>query len=209
MVEDPERQIRIDQQVRDVDDDVVGAVEAVVLTPTLARITHVSVSPGGGFTESRLVPVEDLVSDGTRLRLRHRHVWPNGYERTYEMDYLPLESSGDYHLPYPYDTEDLLVWDRLQTPLGTGSVIRSHLPKGEHQLHSGTPVRTTEGRRIGHVAGFFLDEDTDDVTHVVLRHGHLWGRKTMLLPLSLVDHLEDGELVVRGTVADLGRYALA
>ncbi|MFA9431872.1 PRC-barrel domain-containing protein [Egicoccus sp. AB-alg2] len=209
MADDRELLVRIDQRVFDEKGNVVGVVEAVVLTPTLSHMTHVSVSPGGGFTESRLVPIDDLEPTDGSLRLRTDAPWPHGFDRTYDLDFLPLEQDGDYQLPYPYGAEHLLLWDRLETPMGTGTVIRSQLPPGEHELHSGTPVRSADGQRIGHVAGLFLDQATDEVSHVVLRHGHLWERRTVLLPLSLLEGFREGELVVRGTVADLDRYAVS
>ncbi|HJZ02361.1 MAG TPA: PRC-barrel domain-containing protein, partial [Streptosporangiaceae bacterium] len=45
---------------------------------------------------------------------------------------------------------------------------------------------------IGHVQGLLVDPDDHRVTHVLLREGHLWGRKEVAIPISAVTGAEEG-----------------
>lgn len=64
------------------------------------------------------------------------------------------------------------------------------VPAGELAVHRGTEVNATDGQ-VGKVAGLLLDEDSGEVTHMVLEEGHLWGKKDVALPLTDIDRVED------------------
>lgn len=203
-----EQWVRIGELVRGADGEEIGRVEAVVLSPTLARLTHVSVSPGGTYTEARLVPIVDLEPGVGCVQLASTHRWPGDYPATYEVELLPPADGSEYRLPYPYAADDVLVWDGLETPFGMGIVVREHVPEGETAFYAGTPVTSQDGERIGVIAGFLVHPATQEISHVLLRHGHLWGRRTVLLPLDLIEGFERHTVVVRGTRKDLDRYAI-
>jgi hypothetical protein len=42
------------------------------------------------------------------------------------------------------------------------------------------------------VRGFLADPGDDRITHVLLREGHLWGRKEVAIPISAVTGVQDG-----------------
>jgi len=56
---------------------------------------------------------------------------------------------------------------------------------------AGDPVHATDGE-IGRVQGFLVDSGDHRVTHVLLREGHLWGRKEVAIPVSAVTGVEEG-----------------
>ena len=45
---------------------------------------------------------------------------------------------------------------------------------------------------IGKVDGFAVDPEDHKVTHVLLREGHLWGRKKVAIPISSVTAVDEG-----------------
>ena len=45
---------------------------------------------------------------------------------------------------------------------------------------------------IGEVLGFIVDPDDQQVTHVVLKEGHLWGRREVAIPISAVTAIDEG-----------------
>ena len=49
-------------------------------------------------------------------------------------------------------------------------------------------VRASDGK-IGLVAGLISDESGENVTHLILQEGHLWGKKEVAIPLSAVDRI--------------------
>ncbi len=50
-------------------------------------------------------------------------------------------------------------------------------------------VRARDGQ-IGLVGGLISDESGDNVTHLVLQEGHLWGKAEVAIPVSAVDRVE-------------------
>ncbi|HYB19002.1 MAG TPA: hypothetical protein VEF71_26530 [Streptosporangiaceae bacterium] len=45
---------------------------------------------------------------------------------------------------------------------------------------------------MGRVQGFLVSPDDDQVTHVLLQEGHLWGRKKVAIPISAVTRVDAG-----------------
>jgi hypothetical protein len=56
----------------------------------------------------------------------------------------------------------------------------------------------TPDDRLGHVDGFRVDGD-DQITHVVLERGHLWGRREVTIPIGAVTRVNTDSVTVRLT----------
>jgi sporulation protein YlmC with PRC-barrel domain len=65
------------------------------------------------------------------------------------------------------------------------------VPAGEVQVRRRQPVHAADGD-IGRVRGLTVDPDTGHVTHILLDEGHLWGKKTVGIPISAVESVKDG-----------------
>ncbi len=61
----------------------------------------------------------------------------------------------------------------------------------EAELIPGKPVHAVDGE-IGQVLGFIVDPDDQQVTHVLLKEGHLWGRREVAIPVSAVTAIDKG-----------------
>ena len=66
----------------------------------------------------------------------------------------------------------------------TVGTVPDELP-GEDEVFRGDHVHATDGD-IGHVLGFVIEAGSGRVTSVLLREGHLLGRRTMFIPRSAV-----------------------
>ena len=79
--------------------------------------------------------------------------------------------------------------------MGTGHhrpvVVNNVVPEGETDLQDGERVHATDGE-IGQVEGFLADPDGNHITYVLLREGHLWGRKEVAIPISAVTGFDYG-----------------
>jgi sporulation protein YlmC with PRC-barrel domain len=51
-------------------------------------------------------------------------------------------------------------------------------------------VYATDGY-IGRVEEFVMDPDSDNITHLVVREGHLWGRRDLSIGVSQIAAIED------------------
>ena len=69
--------------------------------------------------------------------------------------------------------------------------VEDVIPVGEDQVGPGDRVHAVDGE-IGRVQGFLVNPDDDQVTHVLLQEGHLWGRKEVAIPISAVTGVDAG-----------------
>ena len=65
-------------------------------------------------------------------------------------------------------------------------VQERNIPEGELALHSGMQVEATDGK-VGKLDVLVLDANSGEVTNLLLREGHLWGKKDVAIPVSAVD----------------------
>jgi sporulation protein YlmC with PRC-barrel domain len=64
------------------------------------------------------------------------------------------------------------------------------IPPGELTISRGAEVRDSSDHKIGTVDEFLIDPASGHITHLVLREGHLWGRKDVTIPLSEIKAIE-------------------
>jgi hypothetical protein len=64
------------------------------------------------------------------------------------------------------------------------------VPTGEVAVRRGDAVHAKDGW-IGAVDGLVIDPTSDQVTHVILQEGHVWGRKHVAIPIGAANRVED------------------
>jgi sporulation protein YlmC with PRC-barrel domain len=180
-------------------DGVCGEVRRVVIDPASDTVTHLVIRPGHRREAGRLVPLDLLDTTGGEIRLRCTRAEFDKLDRAEESDVVEGADSGGL-------LGDALVHEggEAYAPAGPGDlidvgpqpvhrrvVIRDVVPQGEIQVRPGDRVHAVDGE-IGRVQGFLADSGDDRVTHVLLREGHLWGRKEVAIPISAVTGVEDG-----------------
>ena len=123
-----------------------------------------------------------------------------------------------------YRTDQILAWPYYGLNLGVG-LTRGHphdtravggasdalegarydrVPKGEVEVRRGDTVHARDGE-IGRVRGLVVDLADDQVTHVLLEDGHLWGAREISIPIGAVSDARHGVRVAltRDQVRDL------
>jgi sporulation protein YlmC with PRC-barrel domain len=73
------------------------------------------------------------------------------------------------------------------------SVPEEHIPAGELAVYSGMQVEASDGK-VGKLDELVLDPKSGDITHLLMREGHLWGRKDVAVPVSAYD-FADGDTI--------------
>jgi uncharacterized protein YrrD len=186
-------------EVRCADGDL-GELADIVIDPTTRRVTHLVVEPKHEYFTPRLVPV-DLVGSGDALPivLTCSLEEAGKLEHAEEVAYLRL---GEFPVDDPrYDvqvTEMLALpyYEGLDMPTagvttyGQGVDVRyQRVPKGELEIRRKSPVISSDSHRLGHVDGLVVAEG--EVTHVVLEHGHLWGKREIAVPIGAVEGVNE------------------
>ncbi len=181
-------------------DGVCGVLRRVVVDPVSRALTHLAVEPQHGSFPGHLVPIELVTSSDTEIRLDCTSSDFAALEEADETQLLPGPSAG-----YGYEQEEMYSWPYFRLG-GTGAmgmrigadmhpgpheVVSDHVPVGEAEVRRGEAVHATDGD-IGHVRGLVVEPDDHHVTHVLLEEGHLWGHKTVAIPIAAVRSVDDG-----------------
>lgn len=61
-------------------------------------------------------------------------------------------------------------------------ITKEAIPIGEFKLKKGMAVKNKDGKTLGHVDELIVDTDTDYISHIVMRTGHLFGVKEVAVP---------------------------
>lgn len=187
-------------------DGVCGELRRVVVDPVARAITHLVVEPRHRQGEGRLVPVDLVISAAKEIQLRCTRSDFDELEAAEEKQFLPGASGQwgyrqDQLLSMPY--YGLGAGGMGMAGLGVGGlgiggmgpgpheIINDRVPAGEVEVRRGEHVHATDGA-IGRVQGLVMDPSDHQVTHVLLAEGHLWGHKTVAIPISAVERIDDG-----------------
>jgi hypothetical protein len=178
-------------------DGAAGELTRIVVDPVAQSVTHLAVEPGHRRGLARLVPVQlagAAASDSIALNCTMAEF--DALDPAEETLFVP--GSRGYEM---YGPEQVLAWpyyrlgDAVMFPEDEGKVSETittdTVPRGEVAVRRGAHVHATDGP-IGHVQGLVIDPGTEHVTHVLLQEGHLWGRKQVAIPISVVTELDDG-----------------
>jgi sporulation protein YlmC with PRC-barrel domain len=192
-------------------DDAFGDLADVVIDPGAQRVTHLVVQPHERHDLARLVPIGraqlgagsggrisldctvgelnevEPLHDFAYVRLGERPLasnWDVGIE---EISQMPLSGSlgvnalGAGMEPIGFDDHGTLSYDRI--------------PKGTVELRSASEVTSSDGHHVGHVVGLVIDE-TQQISQLVLEHGHLWGKREIEIPIGSIDRIESDEVLL-------------
>ena len=157
-------------------DGVRGVVRRIIIDPDTRSVTHLVIEAKHRLQPGRLVPV-DLVDTTTgEIRLHCTIAEFDRLEPAEETQLVEGPGLGIGTLP---------GGPPLGIPEPTQVVVQDAVPVGETEVCPGDPVHALDGE-IGQVQGFLVRADDRRVTHVLLREGHLWGRKKVAIPISAV-----------------------
>ncbi len=195
-------------------DQTVGELADVVIDPVKRRLTHIVVKQHHGQGEARLVPIElvEAADDDGTIALRCTAADVQEQPTVEEFSYLHLdqEAAADPEwdvgvtrvLALPYYESGGLDGGYVGGAQEVG-VVYDRIPKGEVEVRRSSSVMTSDGRYVGDVDGFLVDEE-DRITHFVLERGHLWGRKEVTVPIGAVEKFESDTVKIALTTEELG-----
>ena len=167
-------------------DGVCGRSESILVNPVLDKVTHLIVREAASNTEY-IVPIDfvvETIDDTIRLRcskaelkkmdpfIKTTFVEQKVPDRNFNYPGGLFGGGAYYYLPYVASDET------VQVPME-----HKQIPVGELTAQRGTRVEATDGY-IGHVDEFVVNPENGHITHLVMREGHLWGKKDVIIPVS-------------------------
>ena len=186
-------------------DGVCGELTRVVLDPVARSLTHVVVQPKHRHEAGRLVPVGLVDPTAAAIGLRCTTAVFAALPTAEESQFLP-----EWNEYQGYQRDQILAWPYYGLRMGAGTglgaagvmaasqvdsaprqVTHDRVPIGEVQVRRGEHVHATDGT-IGRVQGLVVHSGDHLVSHVLLDEGHLWGKRSVAIPIGSVAGVDDG-----------------
>jgi sporulation protein YlmC with PRC-barrel domain len=187
-----------------------GELADVVIDPITRRVTHLIVQPEHRHDLSRLVPVDRAHArapseDGIRLDYTVAEI--SRLEPVQRSAYLRLGQFPVEDPDWQVGIENILALPYYESlmPGGLGTTmppigldqhvteIYDRVPKDTIEIRRASVVLSSDGHHLGHVDGFVVDGE-ERITHLVLEHGHLWGKRELTVPISAVAGIKSDEV---------------
>jgi hypothetical protein len=180
-------------------DGICGELSRVVVDPVARVLTHLVVEPKHRQGQGRLVRIDLVDATAAGIQLRCTRAEFDALEDAEETRFLPdvtgqmgYGAGETYSWPY-YGLGGGAGVGMGGLGIGGGGLadapqftISDRVPKGEVEVRRGEPVHATDGS-IGRVQGLVIDSQDHHVTHVLLEEGHLWGKKSITIPIGAVE----------------------
>jgi uncharacterized protein YrrD len=162
----------------DATDGRCGHLARLIVDPTAESLTHLVVEPGNHEERAQMVPVDLVASVGDDL------IRLNCTKEEFEQ----LDPAEDIQ----FLIGGTPTYFAIDMPLGHGAepMFIDRVPLGEVTVRRGDPVHASDGE-IGAVRGLVIDPVGHEVTHVILKEGHLWGRKQVAIPIGSASRVDD------------------
>ncbi len=178
-------------------DGPCGQTTRVILKPSTEEITHVVVSISDAVMETELlVEVNRIVAstpkeirlDCSRAELENMPVYS-------AVHFVPSDLSGYTGVPY-------VMWPYYPAAGAKVEIEAEHIPTDELMIRRGARVNAADGP-VGRVDEFLIDPANDRITHLIMREGHLWGRKDVTIPVGQIDHYQNDTVFLKLTKMEI------
>ncbi len=181
-------------------DGVCGRSVYVLINPLAEKVTHLVVREDASPYTAYIVPVEAVsatIVDTIQLRCSKAQLKKMDpfvqtefvEEKVPSGDFLAgngMYGMGSFYY-LPYVTSDGKAYESVKT---------QQIPPGELAVHRGTRVEAKDGY-VGKVDEFVVNPKNGFITHLVMREGHPWGKKDVIIPLSAMDKTLDGTMFLK------------
>jgi len=181
-------------------DGVCGHSEYVLIDPVADQVTHVVVKEDSSPNTEYIVPVgsvTETVDDTIRLHcskaelekmdpfIKTKFIEEKAPDRHFVYIGGGMGMGSYYYLPYV--SAESTVYE---------SVELEQIPPGELAVRRGTHVEATDGF-VGKVDEFVVNPKNGHITHLVMREGHLWGKKDVIIPVSAMGGTHDDTVFLK------------
>ncbi len=189
--------IRINAEVR-CTDGLAGFVSRAILNPITDELTHIVIKHHEEEYEIDADHILSATEEMVKLDCTRQYLYaqPHFMEVEYvraPLEHRELEAAGTYPTGYYY---------KPYVTMETYTVTHEHIPEGELAFTRGTQVFAKEGH-IGQIDELVVNPDTHHITHIVLRKGHLWGKKDVVIGIEHIKNLDEDGVHLKMTKAQI------
>ncbi len=181
-------------------DGVCGRSEYVLINPVIDQVTHLVVKEDSSPNTEYIVKIDfvaETIADTIRLRCSKAELEKMDpfIKTTFIEEKVPVGDLGYHGAMYGWESHYYMPY---VTPEITVKVSKEHLqiPPGELGVRRGTRVEATDGY-VGKVDEFVVNPENSHITHLVMREGHLWGKKDVIIPLSAMGDTREGTVFLK------------
>jgi len=180
-------------------DGICGTSVTLLINPVEERITHLVVRADINHVDY-IVPI-DFVSEiiAGLIQLRCTKAELEKLEPFQKTKFIE-EKMSDVLLQYPSlfgygGLEGVFLWPYV-SPTGKEERVQvqvqeRQIPPGDLAVARGMRVEAKDGL-VGQVDEFVVNPENGKITHLVMRKGHLWGQKDVIIPLLEVEKIQGG-----------------
>lgn len=191
-------------------DGLGGRSSQVIVEPTQEQVTHLVVKEHYAPHTEYMVPIDQVVdSTPDMIKLGCTLAELATMEPFIHIDTLYNDAAG-----MGYATEEFGLAGNLgmgytnwpQPAAGEPFIVTvktAATPLGEIALTHGAHIHASNGRQVGQLDGFLVDA-TGQISHLVLREGHFWGKKEVTIPVGQIDRLEEERVYLKLDQASIG-----
>jgi sporulation protein YlmC with PRC-barrel domain len=180
-------------------DGVCGRSVYVLINPIIDRVTDLVIKEDSSPNTEYIVPVNfvtkttadtiQLSCSKAELEMMDPFIKTTVIED--KVNKLNFGEGGTYgmgsYFYLPYVNSEISVYE---------SVKNQQIPPGELAVRRGTRVKATDGD-VGHVDEFVVNPKNGHITHLVMREGHLWGKKDVIIPISAMGVTRDDTVFLK------------
>ena len=180
---------------------ICGHTQAVILNPVSDVVTHVVVQESKTPHKQRLVPIDMIdASLADKILLKCDDTELQDLPPFVEIEYIQASVPRYIQAFDMYYMEPVVVPEKK---IATGK--HYHVPGNELAVRRGTSVYSADGDIVGKVDEFLVDQHDGQVTHLILREGHLWGQKDVIIPIEEIDKFKESRLRLKLNKEEIGK----
>lgn len=166
-----------------------GRAVQLIVDPIAKKITHVVVEQRKLPHIERLVPVCVILGTiDSAIYLNSSRKELGEMIPLIEAEFLSAEIPG-FNESHPYLVHPYVIPGRLM-------VRQESLPPDELGVRRGARVLATDGK-VGCVDEFVVIPTNGEITHLLLREGHLWGCKEVTIPISAIERIDGRKVYLK------------
>ena len=171
-------------------DGACGYVTHAILNPDSREVTHMVIQEEDPQYRKIVAPISLIVeSTPKKLRIRCKLEELSGMQDFEETHFATIEVPGYFGGALTMLPDDTI--EPLEVP-----IVKELVPPGEVALRKGAAVRASDGH-IGQVDELLVSPVDNKITHLVLRKGHLWGKREVTIPVREIDRIEEDTVYLK------------